>query len=164
MSNRLKLFAMSAVALAGLAASAAAQDDGYRFGVGIDYARGGGACRHFGLERNFFGLPIAPTPRIDAPPFFALYPPVYYSQDIVARPYGVSPYAAPPGIEPVEFSRPSPVRQTNPYYVDPNAVPVPNPAPATPESTDNKATMIQSTTNPFYDASAAPSEQLASNR
>ncbi len=34
-------------------------------------------------------------------PYFALYPPVYYSQP-VARPYGYSPFALPPGVPPVE--------------------------------------------------------------
>jgi hypothetical protein len=75
--------------------SAFAQVDGYRFGVGLGYAGGYNRC-----DRNFFGLPIAPTPRIDQPPFFALYPPVYYSQDIIARPYGVSPYLLRRGIYP----------------------------------------------------------------
>ncbi len=34
-------------------------------------------------------------------PYFALNPPVYYSQP-VARPYGYSPYALPPGVQPAE--------------------------------------------------------------
>ena len=47
--------------------SAIAQVDGYRFGRWLDYAGG-----HNRYDRNFFGPPIAPTPRIDQPPFFAL--------------------------------------------------------------------------------------------
>ncbi len=39
----------------------------------------------------------------ERPPFFALYPPVYYSDEIVRRPVGISPFAAPPGVRPVEL-------------------------------------------------------------
>src|ERR1700742_1986740 len=33
----------------------------------------------------------------DTPPFYAMYPPVYYSRP-VARTYGFSPFAYPPGV------------------------------------------------------------------
>jgi len=50
-------------------------------------------------------------------PYFSKFPPVYYSH-IVPRPYGVSPYAAPPGIVPTEYmvqplAQPEVIR--NPY-------------------------------------------------
>lgn len=106
--------AVAAIAAALAPQSAEAQLEGYQFGVGINYADGQ-RCD----GRRLLGLPIAPTPRIDQPPFFALYPPVYYDSTIVARPYGVSPFAPPPGIVPVEMSAPQAQVQKNPYYVEP---------------------------------------------
>lgn len=84
---------------------ASAQDNGYRFGVGYGYsALAGGYGR---------GIRIHDGKR---PPYFALYPPVYYS-DIVPRPYGVSPFAAPPGITPIEMTiAPEPLKVSNPFF------------------------------------------------
>lgn len=87
---------------------------GYRFGAGLNYSQG----HAFRGNRGFpfaFGGRIGFSPRHEAPPYFAQFPPVYYS-GIVARPYGVSPYAAPPGIAPVEMQVPQPVSVTNPYF------------------------------------------------
>ena len=102
---------MIAVMTAVIAISAAgvqeanAQDyrGGYQFGVGIRAAAVGGCC---GMQR-------------EQPPYFAKFPPVYYSH-IVRRPYGISPYAAPAGIAPVEMSVPmsKPVTKLNPYFND----------------------------------------------
>ncbi|MDP1562311.1 MAG: hypothetical protein Q8M16_13105 [Pirellulaceae bacterium] len=65
--------------------SAHAQGNGYDFGVGWGWAQ----------------QPLRlSTPREDLP-YFAKFPPVYYG-DMVRRPYGFSPYALPPGIEPIE--------------------------------------------------------------
>ncbi len=65
--------------------SAQAQANGYDFGIGWGFAQ----------------PPVRfTTPREDLP-YFAKFPPVYYG-DMVRRPYGYSPYALPPGIEPVE--------------------------------------------------------------
>ena len=60
--------------------------------------------------------------RREQPPFFAKFPPVYYSR-AVKRPYGISPYAAPAGVRPVEldYFKPvltNPVVVKNPYYND----------------------------------------------
>jgi hypothetical protein len=81
---------------------------GYQFGAGINSNCGAG--RGIGLG---FGCS---TPR-EQLPYFAQYPPVYYSH-IVKRPYGISPYAAPAGIAPVEMSYPAapPVSIKNPYF------------------------------------------------
>jgi hypothetical protein len=76
-------------------ANAQINSSGFGFGVGINQAGLG-----FGGGRSF-----------EQPPFFARFPPVYYSR-IVRRPYGISPYAAPPGIAPVELSVPAPVPTT----------------------------------------------------
>lgn len=91
-----------AVAACGTTSSASAQD-GYGFGIGLGFSQG-----YFQAMRGQRG-------RI---PHFALYPPVYYGQK-VARPYGYSPFAAPPGIVPVEtqFVAPAEFKEiVNPYY------------------------------------------------
>ena len=87
---------------------------GYRFGAGLQSNCGLG----FGF-RNF---------QREQPPYFAQFPPVYYSH-IVKRPYGVSPYAAPAGIAPVEMNyvvpKIEPVTKVNPFY-KPEVAPVSN--------------------------------------
>ena len=46
-----------------------------------------------------YGLPFAPpTDYAPRPPYYALYPPVYYSPLRMARPYGASPFAWYPGM------------------------------------------------------------------
>ena len=55
----------------------------------------------------------------EQPPYFAKFPPVYYSH-VVKRPYGVSPFAAPAGIVPVEYRVPRPIPKpmviNNPFF------------------------------------------------
>jgi hypothetical protein len=82
-------------------------------------------------------------------PFYTLYPPVYYSH-VVPRPFGYSPFAYPPAVltpdpnlNPIgghpagaagQPSRP-PLRIVNPFVVNAEMVPVPEPlAPAEPRS------------------------------
>lgn len=67
-------------------ASAQSHFGGFGFGVGLGQSFNGG----FGGGSRF-----------TAPPYFAQFPPVYYN-GIVRRPYGISPFAAPAGITPVE--------------------------------------------------------------
>jgi hypothetical protein len=80
---------------------------GFQFGAGI---QAGGLGNFGGFYR--------PIPR-EQPPYFAQFPPVYYSH-IVPRPYGVSPYAVPPGIAPIEMSIPvaipHPATIKNPHF------------------------------------------------
>ena len=53
----------------------------------------------------------------ERPPHFALFPPVYYSDQIVRRPVGISPFAATPGIVPAELKVHSePTMVQNPYF------------------------------------------------
>lgn len=90
-----------------------------RLGVG---RRGGRGLR--GVDTLFYGdngHEFARTiPRVFGEsilPYFALYPPVYYSQP-VPRPYGFSPFALPPGVQPAE-GIPVPVEPEltiNPYF------------------------------------------------
>ena len=86
-----------------LSAQAQTYAGGYQFGAGLDQINCGLGVRNY-------------TPR-EQLPYFAKYPPVYYSH-IVKRPYGISPYAAPAGIAPVELSAPAPapVSIKNPFF------------------------------------------------
>ena len=82
--------------------------DGYQNGLGFGYGYrnvhpGCGVHAHF-------------HQRVEQPPYFALYPPVYYNSTIVRRPMGVSPFAAPPGVTPVEMTGPLHQHVINPYY------------------------------------------------
>ncbi len=99
------MMALAAIVLMGDAAAQAQNYmGGYQFGAGWQ-SNGGGFFR-------------GGTPR-EQPPYFAQFPPVYYSH-IVPRPYGISPYAAPAGIAPVEMSfpmpAPMPITVRNPFF------------------------------------------------
>ena len=73
-------------------------------------------------------------------PFYALYPPVYYSYP-VARPYGYSPFAYPPGtLTPDVAPRPAAAMYQNPY--------VPRRTP-TESTTDQTASVAKMYYNPF---------------
>ena len=104
-----------------LTSSAEAQCAGGCYGSGYGYGAGFFAANQFG--------PRFITPR-EQPPYFAQFPPVYYS-GIVRRPYGVSPYAAPAGITPVEMSVPAPLTIKNPFY-NKQVAPVSNETPDQP--------------------------------
>jgi len=89
-------------------AQAQAYNNGYQFGVGANFGGGFGGGQCFGFGRT--------AQRRAGLPYFAQFPPVYYSH-IVRRPYGISPFAAPPGIAPVELSVPaSPITISNPFF------------------------------------------------
>jgi hypothetical protein len=54
-----------------------------------------------------------------APPYFALYPPVYYSPFIQARHYGASPFAWAGGMEPITYvPSPGPMAVAEPMMVE----------------------------------------------
>jgi hypothetical protein len=74
---------------------------------GAVYAQNG--CQSPYLS-GWYGLPVLDSPIYrDVPvPHFALYPPVYYSLPI-ARTYGYSPFAYPPGVMTPEVSLPQEV-------------------------------------------------------
>lgn len=103
---------------------------GYGAGLGFGFANGNPTFtrsrqRRFARQNNRrgfgFGVPFnfggGLLERSEDLPYFAKFPPVYYSGK-VKRPYGVSPYAAPPGITPVEMNAAPPVAQkvTNPFF------------------------------------------------
>jgi len=107
-----------------------------------------------GFFANQFGHRGFITPR-EQPPYFAQYPPVYYN-GIVSRPYGVSPFAVPAGITPVEMTVPPPVSIKNPFFDNPVA-PVSeeeqtDDAPAVMQGDGNKVTWQR---NPYLDSIAS---------
>jgi len=62
------------------------------------------------------------TNYIPSPPYYAVYPPVYYAPNITARHYGASPFAWYPGMQPITYvpegegaATPDPVMIENPY-------------------------------------------------
>ena len=105
--------------------------NGYGFGAGVHQTnRGNGFLGNgfrgngFNGRRSGFGLGLGfgagYVDRPVTPPYFAMFPPVYYS-GIVRRPYGISPYAAPAGIPPVELQiqqTVAPVTVKNPFFND----------------------------------------------
>ena len=105
-----------------------------------------------------FGVPYARfTGAVQTPPYFATNPPVYYGSRY-ARPYGISPFAAPPvvnapagytGQPAAQFYRPptQPTPMCNPYISRASA----------PASPSKKTTVGKVRTNPFVE----PSERLA---
>jgi hypothetical protein len=71
----------------------------------------------------------------DVQPYYSVYPPVYYSPYITARPYGASPYAWPAGVSPITtvtrgYARPmaEPLMIVNPYVQGAAAEAAPAPA------------------------------------
>jgi|GEM_PF-979976 len=145
-----------AVAVAALAlfaseqASAQGYSTGYQFGTGVNQSHRGGGCNQWG-GGFFSGFNRIGLDRAMAPPYFAQFPPVYYS-GIVRRPYGISPYAAPAGIEPVELraipAEVAPVTIRNPYIK--KASPVSGPS-TDAQSTDEAANKTTWTSNPHFD-------------
>jgi hypothetical protein len=136
MSGRVKLWIGAAIiVVAGSASSAHAQ---FGFGPGA-YGLG-----FFNYGNN--------QPRI---PYYALYPPVYYSYP-VARTYGYSPFAYPPGTPTPELAQPAAaIEIRNPY--------VPSPSPPRPQPTaDRSAAAPRMYYNPYVaKARSAGSAELA---
>jgi len=137
--------AFAAVAITGSEANAQFSfNNGFQFGSGLNAA----SCTHFGG-----GI----ATRQDRPPYFAEFPPVYYN-GIVRRPYGISPYAAPAGVAPVELSQAiaptEPVVVKNPFFNKNNAATasVVESSEEDLKSTDNKSTENKSIkiVNPFF--------------
>jgi len=142
-------------------------NNGYQFGAGVGAARGvhGG----FGIFNPGFGFGTGfnrafVVDRPVRPPYFAEFPPVYYNK-IVRRPYGISPYAAPAGVAPVELKYAhnagvEPVVVNNPFFKRGNKavrsnstvgnntpVSVMEKAEEEAKSTKNKSTRVS---NPFF--------------
>src|SRR5436190_24340846 len=101
----------------------------------------------YGGYGNGWGLNQA-TNYVPAPPYYAIYPPVYYSQQITARHYGASPFAWSPGMQPITYvGQPALVAATEPEIIE-------NPYVTTKSaskqvSADEKATPPLNIANPF---------------
>lgn len=90
----------------------------------------------------------------EPPPYFAMFPPVYYSFP-VARPYGYSPFAYPPGTMTPEAAQPIAKEVLNPY--------VPRRSPVS-KAEDRTASAPLEILNPFVEQRRRPVEtaQVAS--
>ncbi len=85
---------------------------------------GGYGNGNFGYG-GYYGSYLQPF--VAAPPYFALHPPVYYGKRYT-RPYGVSPFAAPPQLQTNPSYAPEAQAQralmlSNPYCVTPDYAP-----------------------------------------
>lgn len=132
--------ALAAVALFSMTASDAnAQQYGTGYSYGLGFSQGTtfyspGRTGLLGNGRGFvrrgarrggvvpfgFGIGGGLLERSEDLPYFAKFPPVYYN-GIVKRPYGISPFATPPGIVPTEMQVAPKVvaeRVVNPYFED----------------------------------------------
>ena len=140
--KRMLILAIAAVAMVfttNTDASAQSHFGGFGFGTGLSQSFNGG----FGANR------------FRSPPYFAQFPPVYYN-GIVRRPYGISPFAAPAGIPPVELGflveKAQPRRISNPFVNQGHNVAAPQKKPihmkkAEIKEIKNHTTWIK---NPFY--------------
>ena len=101
--------ALAMAACFSVAGTAAAQD-GNAYGVGLGFGYGA-AWVAPGRCANSYRIP-----------YFALHPPVYYGEK-VARPYGFTPFATPPGIVPAEVQFvPKELKEiANPFYREESA-------------------------------------------
>ena len=120
-------------------------NQGFQFGAGLNSGFGGGS----GFNRGFggfgrFGFSRGIRTR-EVLPYFAKFPPLYYN-NIIDRPVGISPFAAPAGVRPVELNY-APVKRVtkkNPFY-EGSAIPVKT-VPATESPIKQKTTWIA---NPY---------------
>lgn len=90
----------------------------------------------------------------EQPPYFAKFPPVYYSH-AVKRPYGVSPFAAPAGVVPIEISHPMPASEPvvieNPH-IKKGAVEIKDEPKSEKVASVSKEKVIGWRQNPFFNA------------
>ncbi len=107
-----------------------------------------------------FGYGATNTPAIrsfvPAPPYFALHPPVYYGKRYV-RPYGDSPFASWPQLQPAPGYRPTPAANHRQIIVNPYAPVAPTVAPAvsSPVVIKSEAASPMIVENPYYRAPQA---------
>ncbi len=103
-----------------------------------------------GLGLGFFNYGAGSYQR---PPYFAMFPPVYYSY-AVPRPYGYSPFAYPPGVTTPEVLQPSGAAEyRNPFTPGKGEAPV---------SSDKTASVARTYFNPFVGrTSTQPNDSVA---
>ena len=143
--------------MAAMSASTEAQvyNDGYQWGAGVSQSLTTGHIPNRRFARRGFrgGFGFGPTPRFEDIPYFAKFPPVYYN-GIVPRPYGISPFAAPAGIPPVELSYPQPLTIKNQFYQE-EIAPVSDEQNKKPAARDSKSNKLTWQRNPYIESVAA---------
>lgn len=136
-SKVLALAILSSVLVA--SSSAHAQNCG---GLGLSYL--------FGYGAGNSGLFGAPTYNNMTPPYFALHPPVYYGQRY-SMPYGLSPFAAWPQLQPTPGFHGRPYADRAQMLSNPHHVPCVNRAPSTNNSiVANQPAAPLVIDNPFF--------------
>jgi hypothetical protein len=85
----------------------------------------------YGYTSNYGGY-------IPAPPYYSVFPPVYYSAHITKRHYGAAPYAWPAGMQPITY-----VNYTAVPAIEPLMVENPHVAGARPTSAEGKEVKIE---------------------
>ena len=113
---------------------------------------------------GWYGAAYAPpTDYVPRPPYYALYPPVYYSPFRTARPYGASPFAWYPGrvlqvaqFAPPTASSPPPQWIENPFVTRKQAASLPEPQTYTTGTSVRLAATptVAVIENPYFDGSA----------
>jgi hypothetical protein len=88
----------------------------------------------FGYSGSLYGLGYIPVP-----PYYALHPPVYYSHQIIRRPYGDSPFAYRPQRP---APRPAPRLVLNPFVPETQATSL--------DQVDKTAATSKMIRNPYY--------------
>ena len=59
------------------------------------------------------------TNYVPSPPYYSIYPPVYYSSQITARSYGASPFAWAGGMSPITYApQPEPAAAPEPMMIE----------------------------------------------
>lgn len=101
-----KILLASALALLALAPSSASAYWPY-----LGYGGYGGYGNGWGFNQA--------TNYVPAPPYYSIYPPVYYSSQITARHYGSSPFAWGPGMQPITYAaQPAPPATPEPEMIE----------------------------------------------
>ena len=111
-------------------------------GCGYGGYFGGGYSALNGGVGNFLPYSLG---RVPVPPYFALHPPVYYSQP-VARPYGHSPFAYPGTMQTPEVAEPVAADIMNPYVP---ASQIPEEMEAPQGSSEGRIAKSEMIVNPF---------------
>ncbi len=112
------------------------------------YGGCGYPCYGYGVWNNasFYNGGIYASPL----PYYAEFPPVYYSSQITARHYGASPYAWYAGQSPITYvPHPAPRPIAMPLMVENPYVGGPRPAGAAPAAPTSSEVPPQSIDNPF---------------
>ena len=115
------------------------------------FGGGFGSAYGYGYDGNL----LYRMGQIPVPPYFALHPPVYYSEPL-PHPYGASPYARRPAPAPQYDVVPQPAVVINPHYKKPAEKKKTNSA--SQEKTVSKPKLI---VNPFYNAHGSRQVELA---